>query len=109
MNTKEMFNPNVTFETVDTEKDLTVLQAIFTALTKYTLFVPVIFGIPGNIMTVLVANRKHNKKLSPCIYMTAMAVADTVFLLEVMWYYSAVMRELLDESLDKTARGLLTK
>jgi hypothetical protein len=27
----------------------------------------------------------------------------------VMWYYSAVMRELLDESLDKTARGLLTK
>ena len=58
--------------------------------------IPVTFGVPGNIMTILVANRKHNRKLSPCIYMTAMAVADTLFLLEILWYYSAFVRGNLD-------------
>jgi uncharacterized YccA/Bax inhibitor family protein len=46
----------------------------------YLWIVPVVFGIPGNIITVLVASRKHNKELSPCVYMEAMAVVDGLFL-----------------------------
>jgi hypothetical protein len=48
----------------------------------YFWLIPAIVGIPGNALAVIVANRKHNRQLSPCIYMTAMGVADTVLLLE---------------------------
>ncbi|XP_064619610.1 uncharacterized protein LOC135483041 [Lineus longissimus] len=44
--------------------------------------IPVVVGIPGNALAIIVANRKHNRQLSPCVYMTAMGVADTVLLLE---------------------------
>ena len=47
----------------------------------YVSVVPFIIGFPGNMMIILVGTRKHNLLLSPCIYMTAMAVADTVLLL----------------------------
>jgi hypothetical protein len=43
---------------------------------------PPVVGIPGNILAIIVANRKRNKQFSPCIYMTAMGVADSVFLVE---------------------------
>ena len=48
----------------------------------YIWIIPITIGLPGNILAVLVANRKHNRKLSPCIYIMAMGVADTVLLLE---------------------------
>jgi threonine/homoserine/homoserine lactone efflux protein len=48
----------------------------------YFWLIPVVVGIPGNVMAIIVANRKHNRRLSPCIYMTAMGVADTVLLME---------------------------
>jgi hypothetical protein len=76
--------------------DVHVLQVVLTALSRYTWLVPVILGVPGNAISVLIANRKHNKKLSPCIYMTGMAVADTAFLLEVAWFYSTFYVGLLD-------------
>jgi hypothetical protein len=37
-----------------------------------------LFGLPGNIMIILIASRKHNKTLSPSVYMTSMAVVDTI-------------------------------
>jgi hypothetical protein len=51
----------------------------------YSWFLPVALGIPGNLMAILIASKEHNRKLSPCIYMIAMAVADTVLLLVVAW------------------------
>jgi hypothetical protein len=51
----------------------------------YSWFLPVAFGIPGNLMAILIASKGHNMKLSPCIYMIAMAVADTVLLLVAAW------------------------
>ncbi|XP_064619894.1 thyrotropin-releasing hormone receptor-like [Lineus longissimus] len=48
----------------------------------YIQTVPIAIGIPGNILAIIVANRKNNKQLSPSIYITAMGVADTVLLLE---------------------------
>jgi hypothetical protein len=89
------------------EADIAFLHNVLDGLIKYVWIVPVTFGIPGNILTLLVANRKHNRKLSPCVYMSAMACADTVFLLEVMWYYSVFYRGLLDDLMIKSARGLV--
>jgi hypothetical protein len=51
----------------------------------YSWLLPAVLGIPGNIMVILIASKEHNRKLSPCIYMIAMALADTVLLLEVAW------------------------
>jgi hypothetical protein len=51
-------------------------------LSRYLWIVPVTIGVPGNVVSILVANRKHNRALSPCIYMKAMAVADSLVLLE---------------------------
>ena len=47
--------------------------------------VPVAIGVPGNIFVILIAGRKHNRNLSPCIYMLAMSISDTVLLLEMAW------------------------
>jgi hypothetical protein len=88
---------------------ITLLENVVNALAKYGWIFPVAFGVPGNILTLLVANRKHNRKLSPCIYMSAMACADTVFLLEITWYYSVFYPGLLDDLLGKSARALLVK
>jgi di/tricarboxylate transporter len=41
---------------------------------------PFIIGVPGNIIIIIIANRKHNRELSPCIYMMAMAVVDAILL-----------------------------
>ena len=63
----------------------------------YVSVAPFIIGFPGNIMIILVATRKHNLLLSPCIYMTAMAVADTVLLLtsvifQPLYYGTTLMK-----------------
>jgi hypothetical protein len=89
------------------DAEIAVLQAAFSAITKYAWIIPVTFGVPGNILTLLVASRKHNRKLSPCVYMSAMAGTDTVFLLEITWYYSVFYRGLLDHFTVKSARGFI--
>jgi hypothetical protein len=62
------------------------LQFFYEICANYLWIVPVVCGIPGNILALLVANRKHNKNLSPCIYITAMALADTLFLVGQSWF-----------------------
>ena len=49
---------------------------------------PLAFGLPGNVLIILIANRKHNRHLSPSIYMTAMAVVDSITLLLSGVYFS---------------------
>jgi hypothetical protein len=51
---------------------------------QYLWAIPILIGIPGNVMSIVVAVRPNNRNLSPCIYMAAMGVADTVLLLERM-------------------------
>jgi hypothetical protein len=51
----------------------------------YSWLIPAVLGVPGNILAVLIATREHNMKLSPCIYMAAMGLADTALLLELVW------------------------
>jgi hypothetical protein len=62
------------------------LSLFYQICANYLWIVPVVCGIPGNFMSILVANRKHNKNLSPCVYISAMAVADTTFLVGMAWF-----------------------
>jgi hypothetical protein len=48
----------------------------------YLWAIPILVGIPGNVISIMVAVRPNNRNLSPCIYMAAMGVADTLFLFE---------------------------
>jgi hypothetical protein len=102
---------DVTDSTADEEDQeiIAILKIVQTALSRYTMLVPVIFGVPGNILSIVVANRKHNRNLSPCVYMAAMGVMDTVFLLEIMWYYLFYSRGFVDHLLEKPSRGFITK
>ncbi|XP_064642449.1 uncharacterized protein LOC135496833 [Lineus longissimus] len=74
--------------------ELVGLRQLFLHLTNYLWVPPVVFGIPGNIMSLLVANRSHNKDLSPCVYITAMAVADTLFLVSMAWFRPVIQMTL---------------
>ncbi|XP_064642689.1 leukotriene B4 receptor 1-like isoform X2 [Lineus longissimus] len=62
--------------------DYQFLITFFVFLTQYFWIVPVVLGVPGNVLSIFVANRKHNRALSPCIYMKAMAVADMLVLIQ---------------------------
>ncbi|XP_064637544.1 growth hormone secretagogue receptor type 1-like [Lineus longissimus] len=89
------------------QEDFSFIKSILLALTKYLWTIPVVLGVPGNILTILVARQKHNRKMSPCVYMTAMAVSDTAFLLDVTWYYSLFYQGHLDAITDVKARKLI--
>jgi hypothetical protein len=54
--------------------------SIVTLLSTFLSILPFILGVPGNIIIIIIANRKHNRDLSPCIYMMAMAVVDAILL-----------------------------
>jgi hypothetical protein len=86
--------PNIT-EALPTEEseNHNGLQLAYHILTKYLWMVPVVVGVPGNIISAVVATRDHNKDLSPCIYMSALAAADTAQLLQHPWINSLLYNE----------------
>ena len=57
------------------------LLTIYNILTNYIWIFHFTLGVPGNMLTICVANRKHNRHLSPCTFISAMALADTMVLL----------------------------
>jgi hypothetical protein len=71
----------------------------------YSWLVPVVIGVPGNVLAILIANRKHNRHLSPCIYMMAMGVADTVLLLNMAWCVCFIF--LLAEGILESAQWIM--
>jgi hypothetical protein len=83
-----------TGDPVDGSELYHVLWRIYIILGSYVWLLPVCFGVPGNVISIFVANRKQNRGLSPCIYMSAMAIADTLLLLQLGWYYPFTSWEL---------------
>jgi hypothetical protein len=45
----------------------------------------VVMGIPGNILSIFVTLQRQNRRISTCVYMTALASADTMVLIEAAW------------------------
>jgi hypothetical protein len=49
----------------------------------YSIYIPVAFGFPGNILIILVGTMGHNKKRTTSVYMVGLAIPDvTLVLLE---------------------------
>ena len=72
---------NVNMSTVDPNSDdIQLMRVMFEILSKYTWLIPVLFGIPGNMICIVVTTREHNRRLSTCVYMTAMAAVDSLLL-----------------------------
>jgi hypothetical protein len=63
--------------------DIGLMYLAYKILSRYCWIPSVILGIPGNLLTIAVAQRRQNRHLSPCIYMTAMAVVDTILLVVI--------------------------
>jgi hypothetical protein len=66
------------------------LKVFYSIASDYIWLIPTVLGVPGNIISILVANRKHNSHLSPCVYISAMAVADSVLLLQQAWFLMVI-------------------
>jgi hypothetical protein len=48
----------------------------------YSWTVPILVGIPGNILAVIVATQRYNRKLSTSVFIAAIGVVDSLFLSE---------------------------
>jgi hypothetical protein len=73
----------------------------------YGLLGPAIIGLPGNILAIAVASTRQNRKLSPSVYIIAMGVADSVFLLEIIWLVA--YQRFFDEGMMLDSITLLTR
>jgi hypothetical protein len=73
--------------TETTEETFTIwaLKLIYMLLTKYTWCIPLIIGVPGNMISIMITCKKSNRHISSCTYMTALAVADTMVLICLSW------------------------
>jgi hypothetical protein len=57
-----------------------LLDLVYSIL-NYEFIAPLILGLPGNVMIVIIARRKHNRHVSASVYMSSMAVVDAALLL----------------------------
>ena len=62
-----------------------IMEILYVILTQYSCHLPVLFGIPGNLLVITIAFRKSNRHLSSCTYLAALGMADTVILIGVAW------------------------
>ena len=63
------------------------LRLIVVAFGNYAWIPIVVFGIPGNVIAFCVALRRHNRHLSPCVYIAGIAVADLSILITNSVFY----------------------
>ena len=57
------------------------------ALHRYYLPVVVVTGLVGNILSLAVMVKSHNRRISCCVYMAALAVTDSCSLLMGGYYW----------------------
>jgi hypothetical protein len=61
------------------------LRIVYLVVTKYSWIVIVVVGLFGNAMSITITLQKDNRRISTCIYMTALALADSTVLIELAW------------------------
>ena len=85
---------NHTATSSDLDDASTAIRLAYHILTHYLWIVPVVIGVPGNVITMIVATRKNNRNLSPSTYMSAMALADLTELVQMGWCIPLLNTEL---------------
>ena len=68
-----------------------MLEQVYNVVAKYGWMLPAITGIPGNVLVFFVMTLKHNRTLSPSIYMTAMALSDNLVLFQCTMFFLTIM------------------
>ena len=81
-------NTNATTPSYREAASLLLTFRIAQKLRLYWLPVIVILGLPGNAMAFFVMLRPHNRRISCCVYMAALAVTDSILLLIVAEYWT---------------------
>jgi hypothetical protein len=59
-----------------------------------------ILGFPGNLLIILIANRRHNKHISASVYMQAMAVVDTIVVVVAVFHIPFLHSRVGEDSKD---------
>ncbi|XP_064643078.1 uncharacterized protein LOC135497247 [Lineus longissimus] len=78
----------------------TIFMFVIEACTKYVWIFLIIFGIPGNILALVISLQKSNRTSAACIYMAAIAAADFLVLVNFVVCHSAsfwIVKESLGE------------
>ncbi|XP_064637929.1 uncharacterized protein LOC135494108 [Lineus longissimus] len=57
-----------------------VFASIIEACTKYVWMFVVTFGVPGNLIAIVISLQKFNRNSAACLYIAAMALADFLVL-----------------------------
>ncbi|XP_064636935.1 mu-type opioid receptor-like [Lineus longissimus] len=66
--------------------EILVLQLVYVIAVKYAWMFIVAFGLFGNVMSIMITMQKDNRRISTCNYMTALAMADSIVLVnEGIW------------------------
>jgi hypothetical protein len=74
-----------TMEPMEDTFTIWALTTIYYIVTKFTWWTPLIIGVPGNIICIMITFKKTNRHISSCSYMSALAIADTMTLVSVSW------------------------
>ncbi|XP_064629378.1 mu-type opioid receptor-like [Lineus longissimus] len=69
----------------DVDHEVLVLRIVYIIVTKYSWIIIAIVGLFGNVMSIIITLQKKNRHISTCNYMTALALADTMVLIELIW------------------------
>ena len=73
------------------------MEIAIIVMKKWLLFPFAALGMFGNVVTLCVTAKKENRRLTTCIYMSALAVMDNVFLIAWASYSLAVYHGLGDD------------
>lgn len=65
---------------------------------KYWFVTTAVFGLPGNLMSLLVTLRKDNRRISTCVYMAALAIVDSGVLINTTLHKILVIQGWTDEA-----------
>ena len=70
---------------VEEDPSIIAMRLVYHVVTKYLWMLVVGIGLFGNIMSIIVTLQKENRRISTCNYMAALALADSMVLIEVAW------------------------
>ena len=78
-------------KTTNTNNTTLVISSYYVNLRRgmYVYSIPVIFmlGLPGNILSFIIMTKKHNRHISCCVFMSSLAVTDTLDLFAAALYW----------------------
>jgi hypothetical protein len=70
--------------------EMDILVRIIYIVTRYLWMWVVILGIPGNLLSLAISLQKDNRRISTCLYVAALASADTTKLVVAAWAYTVM-------------------